>query len=136
MIKLEGVRFMRLILLFLLIIIPFQKSFADNCVQEFKPNTQQMLNDHKLGQYAAGLSKKSELNGKMGIITYGAATITVKKASMLRLYQQSAQISAQSNYLRFMKKSSSTTSGMITLERCTKDISGNALMIIKVFTPL
>ena len=127
---------MRFILLFLLIIIPVQKSFADSCIPEFMPTTHQMLNDRKLGEYSTGLSKKSDLNGKIGIITYGAATIKVKKASMLRRYQQSAQMQAQSNFLRFSKKSSATISGMVTLENCTKEISSNTLIIIKVFTPL
>ena len=127
---------MRFILVFLLIIIPIQKSFADNCIPEFTPTTHQMLNDQKLGKYAAGLSKKSDLNGKLGIITYGAATIKVKKASMLRRYQQSAQMQAQKNFLHFMQESSSTISGMETLESCKKEISGYILMIIKVFTPL
>ena len=95
-----------------------------------------MLNDQKLGQYAAGLSKKSDLNGKIWIITYGAATIKVKKASMIRRYQQSAQMQAQKNFLHFMQESSSTISGMETLESCKKEISSNTLMIIKVFTPL
>ena len=127
---------MRFILLFLLIIAPFQKSFADSCIHEFVPGTQQMLNDQKLRKYAAGLSKNSELNGKIGIITYGAATIKVKKASMRRRYQQTAKMQAQENFLHFSKKSSSTISGMVTLESCSKEISGNALMIIKLFTPL
>lgn len=125
---------MRAILLFVLIIIPLNQSFADTCIQEFMPKPEQLLNDQKLGEYAESLSKKSELNSKIGIITYGAATITVKKASMRRLYQQKAQMQAQENYLRFIKKSSSTISGMVTVERCTKDISGKALMIIKAFT--
>ena len=103
---------------------------------EFMPTTHQMLNDQKLGQYAAGLSKKSDLNGKTGIITYGAATIKVKKASMLRSYQQYAELKARGNFLHFLKKSSSTISGMVTLESCKKEISSNTLMIIKVFTPL
>ena len=127
---------MRFILVFFLMIIPIQKSFADNCLPEFTPATHQMLNDQKLGKYAAGLSKKSDLNGKMGIITYGAATIKVKKASMLRRYQQSAQMQAQKNFLHFSKESSSTISGMVTLESCKREISSNTLMIIKVFTPL
>ena len=127
---------MRFILVFLLIIIPIQKSFADNCIPEFTPTTHQMLNDQKLGKYAAGLSKKSDLNDKIGIITYGAATIKVKKASMRRRYQQTAKMQAQENFLHFSKKSSSTISGMVTLESCSKEISGNALMIIKLFTPL
>ena len=127
---------MRFILVFLLIIIPIQKSFADNCIPEFTPTTHQMLNDQKLGKYAAGLSKKSDLNGKLGIITYGAATIKIKKASMLRRYQQSAQMQAQKNFLHFMQESSSTISGMETLDSCKKEISGYILMIIKVFTPL
>ena len=127
---------MRFILVFLLIIIPIQKSFADNCIPEFTPTTHQMINDQKLGKYAAGLSKKSDLKGKIGIITYGAATIKVKKASMIRRYQQSAQMQAQKNFLHFMQESSSTISGMETLESCKKEISGYILMIIKVFTPL
>ena len=127
---------MRFIFLFLLIIIPFQKSFADNCMPEFMPTTHQMLNDQKLGQYASGLSKKSDLKGKIGIITYGAATIKVNKASMRRRYQQFAQMQAQKNFLHFSKESSSTISGMVTLESCKKEISSNTLMIIKVFTPL
>lgn len=100
------------------------------------PTKHQILNDQKLGKYAAGLSKKSDLNGKIGIITYGATTIKVKKASVLRRYQQSAQMQAQGNFLHFLKESSSTISGMVTLESCKKEISSNTLMIIKVFTPL
>ena len=126
---------MRVILLLLLTIIPLNQSFAKTCIQEFIPKPEQVLNDRKLGEYAQSLSKKSESGGKIGIITYGAATISVKKASMRRIYQQTAQMQAQKNYLRFIKKSSSTISAMVTLERCTKDISGKALMIIKAFTP-
>ena len=136
MIKLIDNRFILLILLFLLINITFQKSFAGECIQEFAPKIQQIHNDYKLGQYAAGLSKKSELNGKKGIISYGATIVKVKNASMLKRYQQKAQIRAIQNYLHFIKKSSSTTSEIVSLEHCTKDIQSNTLMIIKVFTPL
>ena len=135
MVNLIGHRFMHFILLFLLIIIPFQKSFANNCVPEFMPTTKQMLNDQKLGQYASNLSKKSNLNGKVGIITYGAATVKVKKPSMLRRSQLSAKMQAQKNFLQFSKKSSSTIQGMVTLESCKKVISSKTLMIIKVFSP-
>ena len=127
---------MHFILLFLLIIIPFQKSFANNCIPEFMPTTKQILNDQKLGQYASSLSKKSDLNSKVGIITYGAATVKVKKASMLQRYQQSAKMQAQKNFLQFSKKSSSTIKGMVILESCKKAISSRTLMVIKVFSPI
>lgn len=136
MIKLLDTRFILLILFFFLIITPFQKSFAGDCIQEFVPKIQQIRNDYKLGKYAAGLSKQSELNGKKGIITYGATIVKVKNASMLKRYQQKAQIRAKQNYLGFIKKNPSTISGIVTLEHCTKDILGNSLIIIKVFTPL
>ena len=136
MANLKDYRYLLLIIVCLLIIIPFQKSFSGNCIKEFKPKIQQMKNDFKIGQYTTSLSKKTELNGKKGIITYGATTIKVMKASMLKRYEQKAQIQAKRNYLRFVKKSSSTIRGTVTLESCTKDILGTNLMIIKVFTPL
>jgi len=95
-----------------------------------------MRNDLKLGQYASSLSKELELNGKVGVVSYGAAATKVNKASMIRRYQQSARMQAQKNFLRFIKKSSSNTSGMLTLESCKKEISGNNILIIKLFTPL
>ena len=136
MAKMKDYRYLLLIIICLLIIIHFQKSFSSNCIKEFKPKIQQMKNDFKIGQYTTSLSKKTELNGKKGIITYGATTIKVMKASMLKRYEQKAQIQAKRNYLSFVKKSSSTIRGTVTLESCTKDILGNSLIIIKVFTPL
>jgi len=127
---------MRLLILFLLIIMPLEKAFANDCIQEFMPKMDQMRNDLKLGQYASSLSKELELNGKVGVVSYGAAAIKVNKASMIRRYQQSARMQAQKNFLRFIKKSSSNTSGMLTLESCKKEISGNNILIIKLFTPL
>ena len=63
------------IVLFSLTIIPLEQIFAGNCIQEFMPKTHQIWNELEIGQYALGLSKKSELNGKKGIITYCTTTV-------------------------------------------------------------
>jgi len=126
----------RLLVLFVVSITPLQKSFAGECFQEFMPNVDQVINDHNLGKYALGLSKKAELNGKVGVIAYGASTIKIKSAAMLRRYQNSAKMQAQKNFLHFVKKTSSTSKGMMILKSCPKTISNVAVMIVKTFTPL